>query len=79
MNDHCYPSKLPYSLWYVPHYHDECITNLMTFSIHTNSNMKDGYLDYAADHVDFHDDGCKTDSFAGPSGDGTFQDCEIPC
>ncbi|KAJ6782681.1 hypothetical protein PWT90_02443 [Aphanocladium album] len=62
MNNHCYPSKLPFSL-----------------CIQTNDNMKDGYLDYADNHVDFHDDGCKTDSFAGPSGDGTFQDCEIPC
>ncbi|KAM3499034.1 hypothetical protein MY10362_007676 [Beauveria mimosiformis] len=62
MNDHCYPSGLPYSL-----------------CIHTNDNMKDGYLDYGANHVDFHDDGCKTESYAGPSGDGTFQDCEIPC
>jgi hypothetical protein len=48
-------------------------------SIHTNENMKDGYLDYGANHVDFHDDGCKTDSYAGPSGDGTFQDCTIAC
>ncbi|KAM3505121.1 hypothetical protein MY11210_008084 [Beauveria gryllotalpidicola] len=62
MNDHCYPSGLPFSL-----------------CIHTNENMKDGFLDYGANHVDFHDDGCKTESYAGPSGDGTFQDCEIPC
>ncbi|KAM3430466.1 hypothetical protein NHJ13734_007734 [Beauveria thailandica] len=55
MNDHCYPSGLPYRL-----------------CIHTNDNMKDGYIDYGANHVDFHDDGCKTESYASPSGEGTF-------
>lgn len=51
----------------------------MYHSTHVNQNLKDGYVNYADQHVDFHDDGCKTDSYAGPAGDGTTETCSFPC
>ncbi|OJI96752.1 hypothetical protein ASPVEDRAFT_119660 [Aspergillus versicolor CBS 583.65] len=50
-----------------------------TICVHTNSDFSDGYMDYAAEHRDFNEDGCEKDDWAGIAGDGATTKCTFPC
>lgn len=49
------------------------------YSIVTNTDNTDGYLDYADKHRDFNEDGCSKEGWANPVGASNEVTCTFPC
>ncbi|CBF81872.1 predicted protein [Aspergillus nidulans FGSC A4] len=60
---------------------DHCYNSQLPWRIcvTTNWDLSDGYVDYAAEHRDFNEDGCTKDNWATISGQGATTKCTFPC
>ncbi|KAL3434208.1 hypothetical protein BDV09DRAFT_186006 [Aspergillus tetrazonus] len=60
---------------------DHCYNSQLPWRIcvTTNWDLSDGYVDYAAEHRDFNEDGCTNDNWATISGQGATTKCTFPC
>ncbi|OJJ60362.1 hypothetical protein ASPSYDRAFT_147039 [Aspergillus sydowii CBS 593.65] len=50
-----------------------------TICVHTNSELSDGYIDYADQHKDFNEDGCEKYRDSDPFGAIHDTTCTFPC